>query len=309
MRRVQNGRSTEPTDITVAIATADRPEALGRCLDAIAGGTAQPHEIVVVDQSADDRSEAVVRERVDRGAAIRHVRQERLGLSASRNAGMAAASTSLVAVMDDDCSPAKDWLDAISFAFSVASRPDAVTGRVLPLGSEGYAVSSRTSPHAAEYRGRQLPWLVGTGANMAVGRDWWDRLGGYDARLGVGTRGAAGEDLDFLHRLLRAGAVVRYEPKAVVYHERQTKARRRDTRSAYGRGVGACCSAWLRNGDVSGLSILGHWVAMRGRLLAGAARRRDWHLVEEELLVLRGTAGGLAYGARLHPIERGDSTL
>jgi GT2 family glycosyltransferase len=303
---VPNRRPTDRTEITVVIATAGRPEELGRCLDAIANGTARPREIVVVDQSADDRSEAVVRERAGRGAAIRRVPQERLGLSASRNAGVSAASTSVVALTDDDCSPGEDWLAEISSAFSGTSPPQAVTGRVLPLGSDegGYAVSSRTSTEAAEYRGRQLPWLVGTGANMAVHRDWWDRIGGFDDRLGVGTRGAAGEDLDFLHRLLRAGAVVRYEPQAVVYHERQTKARRRGTRSSYGRGVGACCSAWLRDGDVSGLVILGHWVGMRGRLLAGATRRRDWDRVEEELLVLRGTAGGLAYGARLRPNER-----
>lgn len=303
---MQNGTPTERTEITVAIATAGRPDELGRCLDAIAGGTTQPREIVVVDQSSDDRSEVIVRERAGRGASIRHVPQERLGLSASRNAGVATASTGLVAVTDDDCSPAEDWLAEIVSAFSVINPPQAVTGRVLPLGSDadGYAVSSRTSTEAAEYRGRQLPWLVGTGANMAVHRDWWDRVGGFDERLGVGTRGAAGEDLDFLHRLLRAGAVVRYQPQAIVYHERQTKARRRGTRSTYGRGVGACCSAWLRDGDVSGLVILGHWVGMRGRLLAGAARRRDWHRLEEELLVLRGTAGGLAYGARLRPIQR-----
>jgi GT2 family glycosyltransferase len=303
---VSNRRLPERIDITIAIATAGRPEGLGRCLDAIAEGTAQPREIVVVDQSADGRAEPVVRERADRGAPIRRLAQERLGLSASRNAGVAAASTTVVAVTDDDCTPAPDWLARIGDAFSLPSRPHAVTGRVLPLGSDadGYAVSSRTSTEAAEYRGRQLPWLVGTGANIAVHREWWRRVGGYDERLGVGTRGAAGEDLDFLHRLLRGGAVVRYEPQAIVYHERQTRARRRSTRSSYGRGVGACCSAWLRDGDLSGLVILGHWVAMRGRLLAGAARRRDWHSVEDELLVLRGTTAGLAYGARLRPIER-----
>lgn len=305
-----NRRSTGRTDITVAIATSGRPDELGRCLDAIAGGTAQPQEIVVVDQSADDRSEAVVRERAERGTSIRHLRQKRLGLSASRNAGVAAASTSIVAVTDDDCSPGEDWVAEISSAFSGTGPPQAVTGRVLPLGSDagGYAVASRTSTEAAEYRGRQLPWLVGTGANMAVRREWWNRIGGFDERLGVGTRGTAGEDLDFLHRLLRAGAVVRYEPQAVVYHERQTKARRRGTRSTYGRGVGACCSAWLRDGDVGGLVILGHWVGMRGRLLIGAARKRDWDGVEEELLVLRGTAGGLAYGARLRPTKRDGTT-
>lgn len=295
--------SGRPCDITVAIATVGRPEALRRCLDAIDRGTAQPGEILVVDQSADDRTRALVRSREAGTGPIRHIAQGPLGLSASRNAAFREATTAAVAVTDDDCVPAEDWLATIDEVLSAADAPAAVTGRVLPLGSEaeGLAVSSREDARAKEYRGRQLPWQVGTGANMAARREWWDRIGGYDRRLGTGTRGAAGEDLDFLHRLLRAGAVVRYEPGALVYHQRQTSARRRATRSAYGRGVGACCALWVREGDVSGLSILGHWLGMRGGLLAGAARRRDWKRVEEEVLVLRGTAGGLAYGAFARP--------
>jgi GT2 family glycosyltransferase len=291
------------SDITVAIATVGRPEALRRCLDAIDRGTAQPGEILVVDQSADDRTGSLVRKRETGTAPIRHIAQSPLGLSASRNAAFKEATTTIVAVTDDDCLPAADWLATIDKVLSAADEPAAVTGRVLPLGSEaeGHAVSSREDTRAKEYRGRQLPWRIGTGANMAARREWWYRIGGYDRRLGTGTRGAAGEDLDFLHRLLRADAVVRYEPSALVYHQRQTSARRRATRSAYGRGVGACCALWLRQGDRSGLSVLGHWLAMRGGLLAGAARRHDWKRVEEELLVLSGTAGGLAYGAFARP--------
>ena len=287
------------SDITVAVATAGRPDALRRCLDALDRGKVQPAEIIVVDQSSDDRTEAMLRDLGARETPIRHLAQEQLGLSASRNAAFAAALTGVTAVTDDDCVPSDDWLATIDDVLAAPERPDAVTGRMLPLGSEaeGYAVSSREDDKATTYRGRQAPWRVGTGANMAVRREWWERVGGYDVRLGVGTRGAAGEDLDFVHRLLRAGAVISYEPRVTMYHQRQTRERRRETRSAYGRGVGASCALWLRDRDLSGVTVLGRWLAMRGGLLAGAARRRDWQRTQEELLVLRGTAAGLAYGA------------
>jgi GT2 family glycosyltransferase len=291
-------RSRARVEVTVAVATVDRPDSLRRCVDAIIAGTVQPREIVVVDQGRDARSRSVVDDRDDAGVPIRYVDDPGSGLSASRNAALAVAETAVVATTDDDCVPSPGWLAAIAEAFANSEPPVAVTGPVLPLGpeSDGYAVSSRTGTERIDFRGRPSPWLVGTGANVAVQRDWAARIGGYDARLGVGTRGAAGEDLDFIYRLLRAGAHVRYEPEAVVYHERQSKARRRATRTGYGRGVGACCALWLRGGDPGGVVTLGRWLAMRGGLLGRAALRRDWESIEEELLVLGGTARGLGYG-------------
>jgi glycosyltransferase involved in cell wall biosynthesis len=293
--------SLRAADATVAIATAGRPSSLALCLDAVLAGAAQPREIIVVDQSGDDDSSEVVTARGGGPTSIRYLRQATRGLSASRNAALDAAETAVVALTDDDCVPSPGWLAAIVAAFASEAPPQAVTGRVLPLGDErdGYAVASRERDEPAEFRGFTAPWLVGTGANTAVARDWALRVGGYDERLGVGTRGGAGEDLDFIHRLLRAGAVVRYEPEALVYHERQTRTRRRATRMSYGRGVGACCGLWLREGDLHGISTLGSWLGMRGGLLAHAARSRDPERVREELLVLAGTARGLAYGARL----------
>src|SRR5262249_62023378 len=100
---------------------------------------------------------------------------------------------------------------------------------------------------------------VGAGPNSGVVREGAGRIGGLDDRLGVGTRGAAGEDLDFIHRLLRAGALIRFDPNAVVFHERQSAERRRETRWTYGRGVGACCALWLRQGGLRGVPALGSW--------------------------------------------------
>jgi GT2 family glycosyltransferase len=102
--------------------------------------------------------------------------------------------------------------------------------------------------------------------------------------------------MDFLYRLLRAGLPIRYEPAAVVYHGRQRSARRVASRSSYGRGMGACCTIWLRQGDLYSLRILVHWLFLRTGLLAGAVWRRQWMSVYEELLVLRGTLSGLLYG-------------
>jgi GT2 family glycosyltransferase len=288
-------------DLTVAVATLDRPAGLARSLDALLAGHVPPAEILVVDQSRDDVNAAVIAERQGRGVPIVHVRQERRGLSASRNAAWARASRPILAVSDDDCVADAGWVAAIARAMAGPAAPAAVAGPVLPLGPETpgtYAVSSRTSAVPATYRDPVAPWVVGTGGNFALRRAWAARVGGYDERLGAGSPGGAGEDLDLIHRLLRAGAAIAYEPAAVVYHERQGQARRLATRSSYGRGVGACCGVWLRAGDRSALRVLAQWAALRGHRLAGAALRRGWETVREEALVLRGTASGLIYGLR-----------
>jgi len=282
--------------VTVAVATLDRPDSLARCLDALAAGEAPPAEILVVDQGSDDRTRVVAEAR---GAVW--IRQERWGLAASRNLALSRASCPVVAVTDDDCVPSPGWVAALQRTFRSPDAPDAVTGPVLPLGPETpglYAVSSRTRREPGEFQGRVLPWLVGTGANFALRREWIGRAGGYDDRLGAGSAGGAGEDMDLLYRLLRRGARIRYEPEALVYHERQPLERRLATRSSYGRGIGACCGLWLRGGDLHALGVLGRWLALRGALLARALRRGRWDSAREERLVLRGTLAGLLYGLR-----------
>jgi GT2 family glycosyltransferase len=291
-------KPVDHADVTVAVATVDRPDALARCLDAILNGEVRPREILVVDQGDSERTRMIANERDGHQTRVLHLRQVRRGLAASRNVALRTARYPVLATTDDDCVPGHGWVAALSRALSEAEPPQAVTGPMLPLGDQpgAYAVSSRTSMDRAEYRGFHLPWLVGTGGNISVHRDFALAVGGYDERLGIGSAGCAGEDLDLIYRLLRAGAVVRYEPNALVYHELQSKDRRRDTRSTYGRGVGSCCGLWLRNGDPKALAILGRWVVMRGTLLATAAVGGDSERVREELLVLGGTARGLAYG-------------
>ena len=287
--------------ISVAISTLDRPEGLRRCLDALLAGSVLPDEIVVVDQGDDSATEAVLLALAPTAPTVVHVRHGRRGLSASRNAAFEAASCDVVAVTDDDCVPDANWIAELKRAFGETNAPDAMCGRVLPQGPaepNRVAVSSRTSQVPGEFTGNALPWVVGTGANFAARRELVQAIGGYDERLGVGSAGGAGEDLDIVRRLLRNGVRIRYEPRSLVYHERQSPDRRRATRSSYGRGAGACFALWLRERDLFALQALFAWVVMRLRLLALGAARRDPRAVREELVVLAGTLAGFAYGLR-----------
>ena len=297
--------------ITVAIATRDRPRELMRCLDAVLGGRTAPAEVIVVDQSDGEESRLMLEAQGEGDERFVYIRQRARGLSASRNLALARARQPVLAVTDDDCVPDDRWLESMAAAFAAAEAPDAVTGPVLPFGPEApdmFAVSSRTSVERRLYEGSVPPWLVGTGGNFAVVKARLDALGGYDERLGAGSRGGAGEDMDVLRRLLRAGGRVLYEPGAVVYHQRQSRAARRASRGSYGLGIGACCALWLREGDKGSLGVLARWTGMRGRLLARAILRGDLREAADELRVVRGTARGLMYGLTA-PARRGTTTL
>ncbi len=287
--------------LTVAVATLDRPQGVLRCLDALDAGTLLPAEIIVVDQSASDETGHLVTRRRRGRAPVRYIRQARRGLSASRNAGLAAASSPVVAMTDDDCIPDQEWVAALARAL-LSTGASAVSGRVLPYGPEApgaYAVSSRLSTERACFAGKAPPWLAGSGGNFAVRTEVWAKLGGFDERLGAGSRGQAAEDMDFIYRMLAAGETILYEPRAVIYHERQDLRRRIASRWTYGYGIGAACGKWLRARDPYALRLLGGWMVWRTRGLLAAARTGETQAMNEHSLMLRGTIAGLAYGLRL----------
>ena len=288
-------------DVGVAISTMDRPDALERCLAAVWRGSVRPREIVVVDQSRDDRTERVVRAASAAGMPAVYERVEPRGLGASQNVAFARATTAVVAVTDDDCIVDERWLEVIARTMTADAALDAVAGRVLALPAEGdrsWPVSLRTSTVRADFAGYTPPWNVGSGNNFAMRRDAFMRIGGCDERLGPGSPAKGGVDMDLFYRLLRAGGRVRYEPEAVVHHERQRYAERLARRPMYGRGMGACVALRMREGDAMSVRLLADWIVLRLRMLARAAMHADLRGLREELVMLRSTMGGLAHGLR-----------
>jgi GT2 family glycosyltransferase len=288
--------------VTVAVATCARPAALARCLDALLSGEVLPREILVVDQGDNGEGRAVVERLAAPSVSLRYVRDTRRGLSASRNAAIACASQPFVAVTDDDCVPGPSWVAAIERGFAAPEAPDAVSGRVLPLGPDApglYAAATRSSERRTVFTGRVEPWFVGTGGNFAFRRELIGRVGPYDERLGAGSPGRAAEDLDLFYRITTAGARVLYDPQSVIYHERKTWPRLLETNEGYGRGIGAFCAIWARRAHLFAVYILVLWLGHHVKRLAASAAHRDWRIARDALVTLRGTAGGVRYGLGL----------
>jgi glycosyltransferase involved in cell wall biosynthesis len=284
--------------ISVVISTLDRPASLARTIDALVDGVRRPAEVVVVDQGSPGPVEEALAAGRAAGLEIVHVTQEGRGLSASQNLGVRTAASPIVAILDDDCVPDAHWVETIEAVFAAPDAPDLVGGRILPLPPNGdrvAAVSSRTSEQPGEQRWPALPWRVGSGGNFAVRRDRYLGVGGNDERLGTGSPGRAGNDIDLFYRLLRDGAVARVEPAVLVHHERSTVAERRSRRGTYGFGVGACVGRAVRDGDRWAWRLLGSWFRLRARSLR---RRRSLPALAEEVRVFGGTVLGLVYGLR-----------
>lgn len=285
--------------LSVAIATCGRPEALRTCLAAIAKQSRAPDQLIIVDQDPLPETREVV---TQSGLPVTYVEQERRGLSASRNLALSVAEGDVLAVTDDDCFPDDDWAEGLIDGFRRRTAPDAVTGPILPPPgdppSDMCALSLRLSRETRLFSTRVIPWQVGSGANFAARVDLLRKLGGWDERLGVGTSGMAGEDIDIVDRLLAAGGSILYSGGAIMHHAWQTRERRRATRWSYGYGIGAMSGLRLGRRDAYGWRMLGSYSKMHLRELLREARRGDWTGVRERVTSLSALGPSLIYGFR-----------
>src|SRR5919199_1925171 len=62
------------------------------------------------------------------------------------------------------------------------------------------------------------PWQLGVGANIALKRSTFLDLGGFDPRLGGGTRQICAEDSNLTYRALRRGVRVQVDAENIVTH-------------------------------------------------------------------------------------------
>lgn len=292
--------------ITVAVATCGHSDGLARCLEALASGTRVPNEVIVVDQSPSPGSQATVEACP---LPIRHLLQDRRGLSASRNLALDAATSAVLAVTDDDCVPDSRWVETIVGAMSMHS-DSLVTGAILPLGKQPpgtYAVSLRDGTEPVLHDRRVPPWFVGSGANMAGPVAVLRRLGGWDERLGTGSPGQAGEDVALIDAALRASVSVRYEPAAVVRHEWTDRRRRLSTRWSYGFGLGVFLAFRGTAGDPFVIRMTSAYLRPHVRAIVAGAIGFDRDRIAQHGRAVVGMAVGVIHGVRIrrHPTRRG----
>lgn len=250
--------------VSVLLATSNRSASLLQAVRSILA-IDDDFELFVVDQSDEDAfAEWPADMQGDR--RLVHHRMERRGLSAARNVGMRLCRGDIVVMTDDDCEVPRDWLRQIERAFARSRRIGMLFGNVRPApfdGSKGTVPAYVRKEPFLGRRARDKNHIEGMGACMALRRELWDSVGGFDELLGAGGRFPAAEEGDLVLRALRKGYHVYETPEVELTHHgfRTWEEGARLVRS-YWYGTGAMFAKNLKLAPLS-----------TSRLLAGLAWR------------------------------------
>ena len=225
-----------PTVVSVVVPTCDRPDDLRRCLASlVTQKTRHTVEIVLVDNRPSCGS---ARAAASEFPGVRLIVEERPGLSYARNAGIAAATGSIIVATDDDVTAPEGWLERLVAPFA---RPEVfcVTGNVLPLEMETESqcrfedyggLGKGFTPFEVDqawFESRRVAvptWNLGATANAAFRAAIFRNahIGLLDEALGAGMPTGCSEDTYLFYKILKSGGTIVYDPSAYVWHRHRS---------------------------------------------------------------------------------------
>ncbi len=183
--------------ISIVIPTLNEGEYLEGCLKSInAQDFPGDVEIIIADGKSTDRTVKIAREY---GAKV--VVEPKRTIAAGRQAGAKAASGDIVVFTDADARPKPGWLMHLCEPFS---KGDAV---VCTYGTLSLYDYRRTAFFFGNVMSAYLFWAdvfgiaAGAGSNMAVRKDVFHKIGGFDPEL------ITGEDIEIQTRLRKYGGI------------------------------------------------------------------------------------------------------
>ncbi len=215
---------------SIIIATYDRVDFLRGLLAGIAahfGKLDISHEVIVANNARDERIAQDIATLVgefgnSQRVAFRHVREPLAGKCRAQNAAIRAAEGAVLVFFDDDIEVTPQWL-TVAAEFFQRQDFDAMQGPILmPPEMEHNQELLRAQQrfrtiNFVKYRPGVTEIKTLTGANIAVRRAVFTRIGYFNEDLGPGRSGIS-EDVEFAQRLVRSGGRIGYEPRAGVYH-------------------------------------------------------------------------------------------
>jgi glycosyltransferase involved in cell wall biosynthesis len=200
-------------DISLVLATVGRTDELDRLFESLASQSYADFEVVAVDQNDDDRLLPHLERARYLGVAVRHIRHSPPNLGAARNAGVQAARGRWIGFPDDDCWYDPRLLELLIARFTREDYPHGIVVRWVEQDEQPLSAGVLSWERSRAFRDIPVSSIT-----LFCTRDLCLKLGGFDARLGVGQWFGAGEETDFVLRALRSGAFLTYEPLGKVHH-------------------------------------------------------------------------------------------
>jgi len=222
---------------SILLATLDRTRELHQFLESLSSQGWRDFELIVIDQNPDDRLQEVL-EPFARRFPIQRIHSAR-GHSRAFNKGLAQVSGDVVAFPDDDCWYESHLLENVASLLTAHPEWSGVTGREIVepgFTSGGRWDSTRGAITRANIFRRAITFSMFLRASVARKYKFDETLG-----VGAGTPWGAGEETDYLLRIVENGHVIFYDPSVTIWHQGRSgpytaatysKARR------YGMGMG-----------------------------------------------------------------------
>lgn len=272
--------------VSVVIVSYNGADWLDRCLDALLNDARPlvPLEVVVVDNGSAQPTQAVL----DRWQTQVNVHRSgtNLGFGRGCNLGVELAAGSRIVLLNPDAVVRPGCIDALSRALDEHPGAGIIGGRTLrpdgtlePSSCWGaptlwsmfcFATGLSTALHGSRLfdpeslghwqRDTDREVDIVTGCLLAVGRDTWDRLGGFDERFFM-----YGEDADLSLRAHALGFRPRITPEAEAIHAVGISSGRKahKNRLLFTGKATLARTHWSRSRTRTGLALLWAGVAVR----------------------------------------------
>ena len=211
---------------SIVIAALDEERYVGEAIESALAQTWEPVEVVVVDDGSTDRTAEIAASY----EGVRVVSQGNRGLSAARNAGVAASTGEILAFLDADDVLMPEKLEVQIGRLLADEEPGCVLAS-QELFAEG---GTEVPPWAL---GRDAPHFKGLGdagshtpnlypVTMVLPRRLFDEVGGFDETM------AHSEDVDMVFRLMERGVKIARLPDKVVRRRIHADAMTQDTEAS-----------------------------------------------------------------------------
>jgi glycosyltransferase involved in cell wall biosynthesis len=259
-----------PPKASVVVCAYNAAPTIGACLESLKQLNYPDYEVIVIDDGSTDAT-AQIAERA--GARVRKI--EHRGLSAARNAGIAAATGRIVAFLDADGEADRDWLYHLAETI--------VRKNAIAAGGQNFPPQVATAVAAAIAAAPGAPREVRSGddeldqlcgCNMALDKSKLPQPAPFDEAFTT-----AGDDVDFSWALQERGFKLAYAPGAIVIHRRRaTVGAYVRQQMGYGRGEAILARKYPNRvgpggGVYGGGGWLSRWFGAGARVYYGAFGR------------------------------------
>lgn len=188
-------------------------------------------DTLIINQTMDD---SLTNEKIiDKDKNITMLSFNERGLSKSRNRGIDNSDADIILLTDDDVIFQSDCDDIITSAFEKNKDADIITFQVKTPEGKLLKHYSKT-----EFTHNKRSVLKVASIEIAIKKDAIDKYGvKYDEDFGLGSKYVSGEENIFLTECIKKGMNIRYEPKVINIHPKESSGNNLNLKGIYSKGA------------------------------------------------------------------------